>query len=147
MSEMIKLGGRTVSVHALTMKEIRDVLAALRDVPSGGSENDLLVKQVAAAIGVDLTLLQIKDIYRVVGEHAKSPHVLDMVFDDDIPAVAVSAASGLSLAELEGDFTQQEIRDLLDKVRAINPFFVGMMERLCRAGMTPSAPSPVLYVA
>lgn len=110
MSETIKLGGRAVSVHALTMKEIREVLVALR-------------------------------------EKSKEPHVIDMVFDDDVPAVAISAASGLSLSELEGEFTQQEIRDLLDKVRALNPFFVGMMERLCRAGMTPSAPSPVPYVA
>lgn len=110
MNETIKLGGRTVAVHSLTMREIREVLVALR-------------------------------------EKGKEPHVLDMVFDDDIPAVAISAASGLSLGELEGDFSQQEIHDLIEKIRAVNPFFVGMMERLCRAGMTQSAPSPVLSAA
>lgn len=105
MNETINIGGRSVAVKQLTMRQIREVLANLKERDGG-------------------------------------PHVLDMVFDDDVPAVAVSEATGLSLAELEGDFTQQEMRDLIDQVRAKNPFFVGMMERLCQAGMTQSAPSP-----
>jgi hypothetical protein len=56
--------------------------------------------------------------------------VVDAVFDDDLPAVAVAASSGLSLDELAGDIGQQEMRGLIDKVKAVNPFFVGMMARI-----------------
>ena len=60
------------------------------------------------------------------------PHIIDLLYDDSVPAVAVSLATGLSLAELAGDIDQVAMRDLLDKVRAANPFFVGMMERFFR---------------
>lgn len=105
MSEQITIAGRQVEVKGLTMKQIKDVLASLKDRS----------KQQEA-------------------------HVIDAVFDDDVPAVAVSMATGLSLAELEGDIGQQDMRDLLDKVKAVNPFFVGMMTRLISRA-TQNAPS------
>ena len=108
MSEQITIGGRQITVRPLTMRQIRDVLDALKDD----------------------------------GKGEKRAHIIDVVFNDEVPAVAVSSATGLSLAELEGEFGQQEIRELLDKVRAVNPFFVGMMERLV-SQVTLSAPSPI----
>lgn len=60
----------------------------------------------------------------------KPPHVVDIVFNDQVPAVAVSMSTGLSLDELAGKIPQDTMRALLDKVKAVNPFFVGMMERI-----------------
>ncbi len=62
------------------------------------------------------------------------PHIVDILFNDPVPAKAVSLATGLSLDELAGDFSQEEMRELLDKVKAVNPSFVGMMERIIKAG-------------
>lgn len=88
-----------------------------------------------------LTMKQIKEVMaNLKGQNEKQEaHVIDAVFDDDVPAFAVSLATGLSLAELEGDIGQQDMRDLLDKVKAVNPFFVGMMTRLISLG-TQNAP-------
>lgn len=61
-------------------------------------------------------------------------NITDLAFNDDVPASAVAKASGLTLSDLEGPVDPQEVKDLIDKVRAANPFFVGMMERLVGAG-------------
>jgi len=60
------------------------------------------------------------------------PHVMDILFNDDVTARAVSMATGLSMEELAGNYTHDEMRALIDKVRAENPFFVGMMERIVK---------------
>jgi len=98
--------------------------------------------------GREITVRQMTmaDVRRFVAEMQQQadgqepePHVIDMLFDDPVPASAVSVATGLSLDELAGDFTQSEMRELLDAVKAANPFFVGMMERLVEAGRQLSA--------
>ena len=87
-----------------------------------------------------LSVSDVKDLLDEIRSDAsgeqKPPHILDLLFDDDIPAAAVSKATGLSLTELAGNVKPQEARDLIDAVRAQNPFFLGMMERLVGAGRT-----------
>ncbi|HHL35598.1 MAG TPA: hypothetical protein ENJ30_14660 [Desulfobulbaceae bacterium] len=80
-----------------------------------------------------LNMRQIKTFISDLDPDAE-PHIIDLVFDDPIPATAVAMATGLSLEELAGDFNQEEIRELLDKVKAVNSSFVGMMERIVKAG-------------
>lgn len=89
-----------------------------------------------------LTMRQIKDVVAVLkkSQAGEEVHVVDALFDNDVPAIAVSEATGLSMAELEGEISQQEMHDLIEKVRAVNPFFVGMMERVIASG-TRKSPS------
>lgn len=61
-------------------------------------------------------------------------HVLDLLFDDEVPARAVAKATGLTMQELAGPNDPAEVRALLDEVRAQNPFYVGMMERITAVG-------------
>jgi len=94
------------------------------------ASRDISVKQ--------LTMAEIRKFVAAMQAEAEKEdnkaHVLDMLFDDPVPAAAVSIATGLSMDELGGSFSQDEMRELLDKVKAVNPFFVGMMERLIEAG-------------
>jgi len=107
MSEQLTIVGRQIDIKQLTMRQIKDIVGALK-------------KQDA---GTDV-------------------HIVDTLFDNDVPAVAVAAATGLSLAELEGEINQQDMHDLIEKVRAANPFFVGRMERLI-SSVIPKNPSSV----
>ena len=87
---------------------------------------DITVKQ--------LKMNQIREFVSSFGDDRAKPHILDILFDDPVPAKAVSLATGLSMEELAGDLRQDEMRQLLDKVKAVNPSFVGMMERIIKAG-------------
>lgn len=92
-----------------------------------------------------LTVAQVKELMAELTadrENNEPLHVFDLLFDDEVPARAVSKATGLSLDDLAGPYTPQEGNELLAKVRAANPFYVGMMERLVAAGRgTAAAPS------
>lgn len=65
--------------------------------------------------------------------------IVDRMFDDEVPVIAVAKATGLSVAEVGGKYDPQEVRNLIDEVRAQNPFFVAMMERVVAAGKGGSA--------
>lgn len=80
-----------------------------------------------------LTVAQIKEVMEELDELKKPGamfDIVDLLMDDEIPAVAVSKATGLSLAELGGEVVPQELSELFQEVRAKNPFYLGMMERL-----------------
>lgn len=77
-----------------------------------------------------LTMRQIKNVMAVVKKQDNEVHVIDAVYNDPVPAVALAEGTGLSLEELSGDFNQEEVNNLLSKFKSINPFFVGMTERL-----------------
>ena len=85
-----------------------------------------------------MNMAQIREVVAAMekdsADKETKPHILDLVFDDDVPARAVSVATGLSMDELGGKFSQDECRKLLDLVKAANPFYVGMMERFIKAG-------------
>lgn len=98
-----------------------------------------------------LTVSEVRELMEQIhkdGEKVKSWFDLDIVdrmFDDEVPVVAVAKATGLSVAEVGGNYDPQEVRGLIDEVRAQNPFFVAMMERVVYAGKgdsaSPSRPS------
>ncbi|SHO52841.1 hypothetical protein [Desulfopila aestuarii] len=92
-----------------------------------------------------LTVSDVRELMEQIGkdgEKVKSWFDLDIVdrmFDDEVPVVAVARATGLSVAEVGGNYDPQEVRNLIDEVRAQNPFFVAMMERVVSAGKGGSA--------
>ena len=116
--EKITMGGREITVRQLTMRQIREVLAQIGFGFHGDGGPEKPVRQ-GDGVGPE--------------KPVRLPHVVDLVFDDDLPAAAVAAASGLTLDELGGDFTQDEISALLEKVRERNPFFVAMAQRVVGA--------------
>jgi len=81
----------------------------------------------------ELTMAEIRNVMAALEKQKGTPHVLDLLFAD-MPAAAVSAATDLSLKELEGDFTQSEIKQIKDKVEELNPFFAKALKRLAKLG-------------
>jgi len=81
----------------------------------------------------ELTMAEIRQILSSMEKQKDQPHVIDLLFAD-MPAVAVSVSTGLTLKDLEGDFTQSDIKQLKDKVAELNPFFVKAMQRLAKIG-------------
>jgi len=96
-----------------------------------------------------LTVAEMREIVEEIRDAGKSDksvldlHIVDLIFNDDVPTAAVAKASGLTLEELAGPIAPQEIKDLIDKVRAANPFFVGMMERLVDVGKEAGKLPPI----
>ena len=103
----INFSGRDVTVKTLNMCELKEVLTRLLKKEETRSE------QSASILGL---------------------HIVDLLFNDEVPAFALSMATGLSLEELSGKVSPEIIRELLDKTRAVNPFLVGMIERLVSHG-------------
>lgn len=95
-----------------------------------------------------LTVQQVRELLDAIQQQAAEKKtllqldVVDLLFDDDVPAIAVAKSSGLSLKELAGPHDPQQVKELIDEVRAANPFFVGMMERLVGAGKSAVAAPP-----
>ncbi len=89
----------------------------------------------------DITIkeLTIAEIMSVV-EQAESaykesapPHVLDMLFPEGLPALAVALSAGLSLEQLSG-FSPDEYARLREAAAGLNPIFLAMWERLSNVG-------------
>lgn len=98
---------------------------------------------------IEVKQLTMRQIRNVLAELKKKgePHVIDTVFDDDVPAIALAEATGLRMDGEEGpdvvsllDLSQEEVKELLDTFKAVNPFFFGMMERIISMA-TQNAPS------
>lgn len=80
---------------------------------------------------------ELLDEMQKAGEEKKTileQDVIDLLFDDEVTALAMAKATGLTTKELGGNVPPDDVRKLIDAVRAENPFFVGMMERLITAG-------------
>lgn len=105
----INFSGRDITIRTLSVAETKEILDQLK------ADSLQIIEK-----GKEPTV--------------KPPHVVDLLFNDDIPAIAVAKSSGVKLNELAGDVPPQQVRDLIDAVRAQNPFFLGMMERLVGAG-------------
>lgn len=81
-----------------------------------------------------LTVRQIKYLIDEFQENDGRVDAIDLLFNDDVPSLAICMATGLSMDELMADVPPRVVKDLIDAVRAENPFFVGMMERLVAVG-------------
>jgi hypothetical protein len=81
----------------------------------------------------ELNVAQIRDLMDNL-EKDKEVHVFDMLFPDSIPVVAVSESTGIALKKLEEDFTPSELKQIIDGVENLNPFFANMMQRMAKIG-------------
>lgn len=100
------------------------------------SEIDFSGRKITART---LTVQQVRELLDEIKKQSDAKSILDLnvvdlLFDDDVPAIAVSKSTGLTLQELCGPVDPQLVRNVIDEVRAANPFFVGMMERMVNAG-------------
>lgn len=91
-------------------------------------ERELTVKE--------LTVGQIRNIIEDL-ENPENVHIIDMLFGDEIPALAVSESTEISMKDLEkGKITPSEMEIIIKGVKEVNPFFVKMIERLAKIGET-----------
>lgn len=81
----------------------------------------------------ELTVAQVRRVMDDL-ENEKSMHVVDLLFPDGIPALAISLSTGISIEELDGEKKPSEIAAVIEEVKAANPFFVKMLRRLARLG-------------
>ncbi len=83
----------------------------------------------------ELTMAEIRNVMAALEKQEGTPHIIDLLFPD-MPAAAISISTGLSLKNLEGDFTQSEIKQIRDKVEKLNPFFAKALNRLAKLGQS-----------
>ena len=81
----------------------------------------------------ELTVRQVREIIDTL-EKQENVHTVDMLFSDEIPALAVSMSTGKSLEELQGDITPSELAAIIEEVKEAKPFFVKMIQRLSEIG-------------
>lgn len=92
--------------------------------------------------------LTVREIREVLGglERRDAIHTVELLFPDGIPALAVSMSSGLSLEELDGDVAPSDLKNLIERVKDANPFFLNALNRLAETGRAMmarmTAPSP-----
>lgn len=98
----LKLGGRDITVKKLLVSDVRELL----DETKEKMEQE------------DRTVFDL--------------HAGDLMLDDEIPMAGVAKAIGWSVGELEGAIDPDELKAVVDQVRAKNPFYLGMMERLIK---------------
>lgn len=92
----------------------------------------------------ELTVAQIRDLMDAFSKD-KTPHIMDMLFPDSLPAVAISASTGISTKKLEDDFSPSDLHQIVEGVENMNPFFVNMVTRLKNVGkdLLKEMPTPL----
>ena len=89
-----------------------------------------------------LTMQDIRAVVRAMkdlGQEGAEPHVIDVLFDHQVPAAALTLATGLDDAALDR-LPPGDVQELLDAVARVNSFFVETWTRRFSPA-TPSAPS------
>jgi|LGVE01.1.fsa_nt_gb hypothetical protein len=129
MAEPIKMAGREITVHQLTISEVRDYLAYMQDREAlrlSWERYETTLEKLREEYGEEGVVVEAPGKPE---EELAQPHTVDLLFNDPVTAKAVSMASDMSMEELEGNYSQQEMKALIDAVRGQNPFLLGMMER------------------
>ncbi len=137
MTETATLSGREIEVKQLTIKGVRDYITYMRkrdDMRNEWEQYETARAKQEAGTWVP------EDPLEEPAERIEM-HTIDMLYNDIASAKVVSMATGLSMAELEGDHDPKEMRELIDKVKAANPFLVAMMDRYSSVGNTKNNPS------
>lgn len=79
----------------------------------------------------ELTVDQVTNV--MDGLEGAKTSVFDLLLPDRLPAVAVCAATDLTLPKLK-KMVPSDLVQIWDAVEEVNPFFVGMVERLASLG-------------
>lgn len=84
--------------------------------------------------GKEITVkeLHVSEIRKVLSsfDDSRAPHMVEVLFEDPIPLLGVTMATGLTAEDLDGDVPPSEVDTLLGKVREINPFLKGVLARI-----------------
>ncbi len=88
-------------------------------------ERDITVKE--------LTVSQIRDLMDNLEKDTET-YTIDMLFPDSVPAIAVSESTGIPIKKLEADFTPSELKQIIEGVENLNPFFTNMISRIAKIG-------------
>ena len=59
--------------------------------------------------------------------------VIDLLFPDGVPAVAVAESTGIDIKKLE-EYPPSELKIVIEGVENLNPFFANMITKLAKAG-------------
>lgn len=59
--------------------------------------------------------------------------IIDLLFPDGVPAVAVAESTGIGIKQLE-TYPPSELKLIIEGVENLNPFFANMITRLAKAG-------------
>ena len=89
-----------------------------------------------------LTMQDIRAVVRAMkdlGQEGAEMHVIDVLFDHEVPAAALKLATGLDDAALDA-LPPAEVQALLDAVARVNSFFVETWVRRFASRATPSEP-------
>ena len=90
-----------------------------------------------------LTMQDIRAVVRAMkdlGQEGAEMHVIDVLFDHEVPAEALKLATGLDDAALDA-LPPADVQGLLGAVARVNSFFVETWVRRFASRATPSAPS------
>ncbi len=81
----------------------------------------------------ELSVSQVRELMDSL-EEKRDISTIDMLFPDGLPAEAIAASTGISVKKLEEEFTPSEIKQIIEAVENLNPFFANMMKRMISAG-------------
>lgn len=80
----------------------------------------------------ELNIAQIRDLMDNMEKEQGS--TIDLLFPKNIPAVVISEATQISVKKLEEIFAPSELKQIIDGVENLNPFFANMIKRLSEIG-------------
>jgi hypothetical protein len=81
----------------------------------------------------ELSVAQIK-VLLDNAEAGEDFSVINLLFPDTVPALAIEQSTGISVKTLESSFNPSELKQIIDGVESLNPFFVNMIVRLSKIG-------------
>ncbi|CCK81198.1 hypothetical protein [Desulfobacula toluolica] len=87
-------------------------------------ERDITIKELSVA--------QIRDMMDEMEKEKIT--TIDLLFPDSLPPVAIAGSTGISVKKLEEDFSPSELKQVIDGVENLNPFFANMMSRMAKIG-------------
>lgn len=83
-------------------------------------------------VAKELSVAQVRNLMDNMSESSVS--TIDMLFPGSIPSVVIAESTGLSVEKLEEVFHPSEIKQIIEVVENINPFFTNMISTLAAAG-------------
>jgi hypothetical protein len=81
----------------------------------------------------ELTVAEVRQVFDSM-ENRTDLHTVEILFPNELPVMAVSLSTGLSLEELDGDIPPSEIKQIIERVKEKNPFFLSGLQALAQAG-------------
>ena len=82
---------------------------------------------------ITITELNVAQIEEVPDEKSEVS-TLDLLFPEHLPASVISKSTGISVNKLQEDYYPSELKEIIDSVESLNPFFFNMMKRFAALG-------------